>query len=296
MTPPRVLVLGDVMHDIIVRPAGPLRHGTDQRATIRVASGGSGANLAAWLARFGGSVRFIGCVGRDDHAAETSHLQRLGIEPRLAAHPDLPTGTLVAIVDQNGERSFLTDRGANDGLDPAWLVDDLLEGIAHVHVSGYAFVGEPTRTAALHLLARARQAGLPVSVDPGSAGFIADLGPARFLQWASAATLCVVNEAEAEALTGRADREEGIAVLGARFEVVLLKCGAAGASALQRGGSRLDQPAPTVSVVDTIGAGDAFLAGFLAARLAGAALDASLARAVQAGTDATAMAGGRPLS
>lgn len=292
--PPAVLILGDVMRDIVVRLGGPLRAGTDQHARIAMLPGGAAANLAVCLAGQGQPVRLLACVGAADVEAERRRLDGHGVMAHLVPHPDLPTGSLVALVDAEGDRSFLTDRGANDGLLPTLLPADALDGAGHLHVSGYAFVGAGTRASALHLIGQARARGLPVSVDPGSSGFIADLGADAVLSWSAGATLLVVNEAEAAALTGVDDPERQLAALTGRFERVILKQGAQGAILAEQGGARYRAPAPAVAVVDTIGAGDAFLAGFLAATLAGAAAPEALAAAVRLGSQSTTRAGGQP--
>ena len=155
------VVVGDVMTDVIVKPEGPLARGTDRRARIATLPGGSGANQAAWLGHFGVPVRFAARVGAGDVAASAASLRAFGVEPRLAADNHLPTGTLVTLLDPDGERSFLTDRGANDALGPGDLPESLLDGAALLHVSGYALFGEGPRAAVLALMAAARRRGLP---------------------------------------------------------------------------------------------------------------------------------------
>ena len=116
MPRPRILVIGDVMTDIIVRPEGPLARGSDRRASIAFLPGGSAANQAAWLASFGVGVDFVGRVGAADVQSETARLKAVGVTPWLAGDAERPTGRLIALIDASGERSFLTDRGANDAL------------------------------------------------------------------------------------------------------------------------------------------------------------------------------------
>ena len=70
----RILLVGDVMTDIVVRPEGPLARGSDRRATIRIGPGGSAANQAAGLAAFGVAVDFVARVGAADVAAESARL------------------------------------------------------------------------------------------------------------------------------------------------------------------------------------------------------------------------------
>ena len=113
---PRVLVVGDVMTDISVEMSGPIAWGSDRRARIFTRSGGSAANQAVWLARLGLDVDFVARVGARDVLAESERLKAYGVTPHLAADETLETGRLIALVDVLGERSFLTDRGANDAL------------------------------------------------------------------------------------------------------------------------------------------------------------------------------------
>src|SRR5436190_11480497 len=109
---PTVLVIGDVMTDIIVRPEGPVAVGADMRAAIRMLPGGAGANQACWLAFEAASVRFAARVGDADHARQKALLACYDVDARLSADAALPTGTLVTLLSPDGERSFLTDRAA----------------------------------------------------------------------------------------------------------------------------------------------------------------------------------------
>jgi sugar/nucleoside kinase (ribokinase family) len=82
--PPRLLVIGDVMTDVIVRPEGPLANGSDRRARIAFRPGGSAANQAAWLASFGAKVDFVARVGLADVESETARLKAIGVAAHLA--------------------------------------------------------------------------------------------------------------------------------------------------------------------------------------------------------------------
>lgn len=292
MTPGGVLVVGDVMRDVVVRPRGPMRRGTDQRASVDVVPGGAGANQATWLARFGVPVRLAACVGRDDLDAQARYLRGCGVDPVLTAHATLPTGSLVALVDVDGERSFLTDRGANDGLCRADLPAAVMDGVGHLHLSGYALVGERTRVTALDLIEDARRAGSTTSIDPGSAGFLADLGRERVRTWIGRASLCILNADEAAMLTGTAEVDGQLNDLTTWCDLVVLKQGAEAAVAAQRDGARWWARPPRVAVVDTVGAGDAFLAAFLARWLAGEPPGPCLDSAVRAGAESVTRVGG----
>ncbi len=289
-----VLVVGDVMTDVIVVPEGPLVRGSDRRATVRSRPGGSGANQAVWLGAMGAAVSFAARVGHADKLMYENYFRGLGVVPALAADREQPSGVLVTIVDPDGERSFLTDRGANLNLSPADLPDSLLDDVSMVMVSGYSFFSPGPRDAVRRLLNEARARGTIVGVDPASVGFLLEVGPDQFLQWTAGASLLFTNQSEAEALTGLSGTEEQVRALGAHFETVLLKRGSLGAVLGGRDGIRLEQSAPTVTVLDTTGAGDAFAAGFIAARLLGADEPTALSKAVTAGAQAVQSIGGQP--
>jgi sugar/nucleoside kinase (ribokinase family) len=289
--PSGILVIGDVMIDLLVRPEGPLAVGTDRRASIVARPGGSAANQAAWLAHFGIAVSFVGRVGAADHAAQTAAFRACGVEPHLAADTERESGRLIAIIDPSGERSFLTDRGANDGLGEEDIPDALIAGADLIHLSGYSFVAASPRSAVRRVVARAGD--IPVSVDPASAEFLREMGPANFLAWTRGAQICFPNSDEAAMLTGTEDHAEQLAVLAQHYPLVVVKRGAEGCEAAA-GAERWRAAAPTVTAIDTTGAGDAFVAGFLAARLAGAGIEECLTRAARAGAEATLFIGGRP--
>jgi ribokinase len=276
-----IVVVGDVMVDVVVRLSGPIAAGSDTPAEIVQRGGGAAANVAAWLARSGAAAILVGRVGDDARGrAVVTALRDEGVDVRVAVDPQRPTGTCVVLVAPDGERSMLPDRGANAALAPTPLTADA----AHVHVAGYALLDPGARPAALAALAAAREAGIPTSVDPASA---APLAAARgaFLGWIDGVDLLLPNADEATVLTGAADPVEAARVLSESAREVVVTLG--GAGALWTDGTALVRvPAVPTDVVDTTGAGDAFTAGVLAARVAGAgprnALEAGAALAAQA--------------
>ena len=142
---PRVLVIGDVMQDVIVRPSGPLVVGSDRAAHIEIHPGGSAASQAVWMARCGLAVDFVARVGRADVAALTRDFADVGVWAHLAADDRAQTGRLIALLDPDGQRSFLTDRGANENLCAADVDWRTLPTPDFVQLSGYSVVTEATR-------------------------------------------------------------------------------------------------------------------------------------------------------
>ncbi len=278
-----ILVVGDVMTDILVRPSGPLRLGTDCPAEISPAAGGSGANVACWLGRLGVPVRFAGRVSAGDHAAQTAAFARHGVEAWLGRDEGRATGMIVALIGADGERSFYTDRGANLALCRADLPDALLDGVRLLHVSGYALFAPGPREAVRALIDAARRRGIALSIDAGSSAFLQDVSPEAFRFWTRGADICLANAEEAPVL----------AATDADYGCRVVTRGAAGASAWQ-GPEHASAPAAKAAVRDTAGAGDAFTAGFLAAWVAGSGLPACLKAATCCGGIAVGLAGARP--
>jgi sugar/nucleoside kinase (ribokinase family) len=286
-----ILVIGNVMTDVIVRPEGLLARGSDRRASITVQPGGSAANQAAWLASFGVKADFVARVGAADVERETTRFKAIGVTPHLVGDANHETGRLIALIDADGERSFLTDRGANEALEARDIPDALIEGAALVHLSGYSFFAPSPRAAVLDVMRRAEDK--PISVDPASAEFLREVGADKFLAWTRGVAILFPNEEEATILAGSDDREIQCARLAARYPLVVVKRGAAGCEAAA-GEERWRCNAPKIEAIDTTGAGDAFVAAFLAARLSGADIQSALGRAAAAGSAASAIIGGRP--
>jgi sugar/nucleoside kinase (ribokinase family) len=290
----RVIVIGDVMTDVIVIPEGPLVRGSDRRAQITQRPGGSGATQAVWLGSMGTPVSFVARVGAKDKPHLEAYLRGFHVDPVLIADPVWPSGVLVIIVDADGERSFLTDRGANLLLShsdmPVWL----LEETRYVLVSGYSLFAEKPRHAAQWMAAEAQARGIPVAVDAASVGFVEEVGAQKFLEWTKGFSTLFANEDEAVALAGTTAVEAQMRLLGPNYGRVIVKLGAGGAAVGDARGVSLRLSAPTVNVVDTTGAGDAFAAAFVSAELRGADVETCLRRGIEAGSSAVTKIGGQP--
>jgi sugar/nucleoside kinase (ribokinase family) len=295
---PRVLVCGDVINDVLAEIAGPLTHGDDNPAAIRTRPGGSAANQAAWMASLGLDVVFAGRAGAADVDFHRRELARAGVEPRLAADESLATGSIVVLVTIDGERTMITDRGANLRLSPDDVPASLLDGAALLHLTGYSFFAPVPRAVALRLITQARRRGVPFTVDPSSAAFLARLAPGEFLRWTEGASVCFPNRDEAAVLTGTAGRPADpsamAAALARHYDVVALKLGPEGAVLASADAPPTRIPALAATVRDTTGAGDAFCAGFIAAWLSGSGATAAARMGAESAALAVSVLGGRP--
>ncbi|MFC9797566.1 carbohydrate kinase family protein [Streptomyces sp. NPDC127584] len=290
-----LLVVGDVVTDVVARHRTPLAPATDTAAEIRTLPGGAGANAACWAARSGcRDVRVLGRVGTDAADWHERALRRAAVRPLLVRDAEAATATVIALVDSSAERTFLTDSGAALRLSPGDWSAGLLDGVARLHLSGYLFFAAPSRETARLALRDARAAGVPVSVDPASAGFLAELGADRFLGATTGAETLLPNADEARALTGHAEPEVAAAGLSRRYPLVVVTLGAAGALVAEGGAVTARVAAPAARPVDSTGAGDAFTGAFLAARLAGADPVKAAEAGCSAGAEAVTTVGGRP--
>ncbi len=243
-----VCTLGDLTLDVVVRLAGPIAAGGDADAEIRVGPGGQAANVAAWAASLGARARFIGRTGADDAGGLVrAKLAAYGVE--LVGPIEGRNGTICSLVSTGGERSMAADRATArelraDEIEPAWLVD-----CDHLHVSGYALMLEPVRSAALRAAELARAAGARISVDLASWSAIRDSGVAAFGE--------AVRALEPEVVLANEDEER---VVGRIVDAVwILKRGARGCSF---DGDERDA-LPVERIVDSTGAGDALAAGWI---------------------------------
>ncbi len=289
--------MGDVITDVVARHRGPLAAGTDTAATIRTVPGGAGANVACWAAHRGGAeVRLLGRVGADSAAWHERELVACGVRPRLVVDPEAATGTVICLVDAENaaERTFLTDSGASLRLAPEDWSDALLDGVARLHLSGYLLFSEQSRALVAVALAAARTRGVPVSLDPASAGFLVELGVDRFVTLVEGVDVLLPSRDEACLLTGLPEAADAAAKLSRHVPLVVAKQGAEGALVARSGTVVAHVPAVPATVRDTTGAGDAFTGAFLAALLMGAGPEAAAAEGCRAGAVAVERVGGRP--
>lgn len=259
-----IVVVGDVIDDIIVRPEHAIRQDTDTPALIERHPGGSSANTAAWLGHIGADVHFFGQVGAADNDRHTQELERFGVKTHLVSDTERPTGTIVIIVEGE-DRTMLTDRGANVVFDLDSVPQELIAVANYLHFTGHTIIDEPKRESVITLINRARAHGVTVSIDPATAGFISDFGVAEFLRLCAGAHILRPNEDEACLLAGVDDVDEATRVLTTLFPLVVTTCGRDGVIVGVAGSNLARVAVEPIEVVDPTGAGDSFNAGLLAA-------------------------------
>lgn len=271
---PHLVVLGDLLVDVVATSAQPMVRGSDVAGTVRFRAGGSAANTARAFAGSGGRATLVAAVGSDAWGRRlAASLRADGVTVRCITAPDHPTARLVAIVEPGGERSFLTERGAADQLQPADLDEAWLAGANALHLPGYSIYSEPLASAGRRAAELARAAGALVSVDLSSAEPLRAMGRRR--AWEAVAALqpaiLLGNAAESAVLRGGVP----VARLLELAPIVVIKEGPSGCAILARPPDgrpeplQLSVPTRPIKTSDTTGAGDAFDAGFLFTMLAG---------------------------
>ena len=226
----RIVVVGDLMTDTVARAALPLAKGSDTPAAVATCGGGSGANIAAWLAVDGAEVAFVGRRGADIAGRNRDmELMGYGVDARLVMDPERPTGNCVVMITHKGDNTMLSDPGANAALSPDDLPRDLFAPGNHLHMSGYTLLNEGSQPAAVTAMNYARQADMTISVDGASVAPLERVGAEPYLELTNGATLLFVNEMQAAVLTGRDDPAQAARVLTAWYPQVVVKLGAEGA-------------------------------------------------------------------
>jgi len=288
----RVVVVGDVMLDVVVKPIAEIAPTSDTSSRIRLHRGGAAANVAEALARSGHHVTYVGACGTDLAAQlfeET--LRDAGVEVILERF-DTSSGVVVAVVSSDGQRAMMTDRGANSSLGLEHVRRVLELPFDHLHVSGYTLLDSSTTDVGQGALARAHELGRSTSIDVCSAAPLIEMTPRTFLAAAAGASLLFANEEEALALSESADVAAAMSTLAAKFKEVVITRGEHGARA-HRDGVDYEVSSPSDFVVDSTGAGDAATGAYLGARLDGAGLQEALTLAMAASAQVVGGLGSR---
>ena len=248
----RLLVLGEALVDIVADPSG------DRVEHV----GGSPANVAVGLARLDHAVDFACCLGRDARGERiAAHLTRHGVTVLPESFGPEPTSTALATLDQRGAATYEFD------LHWALPTVEVPRATGHVHTGSIGAVLSPGEASVREAMRVVRETGT-VSYDPNiRPGIMGDLEPvrAKVEQLVSASDVVKASEDDLELLYPGRSLEEVLirwVDLGAQFLAVTL--GAQGVAYRVRSDPTVaTEPTRAADVVDTVGAGDSFMAGLL---------------------------------
>jgi len=273
---PSVLTVGDINADIMATLSHyPEKGGEGLSEKAELHAGGSAANTAMMLARFGVDVSLLGRVGADPLGEYVfRELEKAGVDLTLVqSDPTAMTGTMFVAVMPDGERTMFGHRGANVNLTSVSLETVAWPDLRWLHVSGYALLKDPQRTTTLRVLEHAAGRKTTVSLDVGvHAARQASDEVRRLLPRTS---VLFQNLEEARALSSRVELRGALKTLLEKgVETVAVKLGKEGC-AVAGGSETFRVPAFSVDAVDSTGAGDSFDAGFILGRQWGLGLRSS---------------------
>ena len=280
-----VITLGETMGMFESVELGRLSQARDFRLRI----GGAESNVAIGLARLGARVRWVGRVGADELGGRVSReLRAEGVEVRAIVDDVAQTGLMIKSRPISGVTAVTYYRGGSAGsrLSPDDVDADEIASARILHLSGITpALSSDAARAVEFAIECARSAGVPVSFDVNHRSSLwrdRDASPI-YRRLVEGADILFAGEDEArlivdaEDVSGLADQ---LAALGP--SQVVIKRGALGCHA-RIDGVHSDVAAVPIVAVDTVGAGDAFVAGYLAEWCESAPASVRLATAVQAG-------------
>lgn len=256
---------------------------------LELTLGSSSAITAHNLAALGSKVGFITRVGPDQLGAiALDRLRAVGVDVgRITRSTESNTGLTVQLPHQ-GPRHTLTYPGCMTEMSLAHLDLDYLKSARHFHLSSY-FLHRALVPDVPKLLKELKQAGLTISIDTND-------DPAN--QWDDGIDkifpyldILMPNEREACKLAGTPDFRDAIKTLLQHVSLLIVKRGEEGATAYTRN-EEVSVKAVPVDVIDPVGAGDSFNAGFLHKWIQGKSLAESLAYGNLAAACSTTKAGG----
>jgi 2-dehydro-3-deoxygluconokinase len=288
-----VLTFGETMALLTPLQVGLLRHAD----TLDVGIAGAESNVAIGLARLGASVRWIGRVGDDEFGRLiTMTLRGQGVDVHAVVDNEAPTALMLK--EQRMSRAtrvvYYRSGSAGSRLTPADVDEASIAAARVLHVSGItAALSESARSAVLAAVRAARAAGVLVSLDVNhrSALWDADVAAPVYRELVAASDIVFATEPEAAMVVDGSDAlglARALADLGP--SAVIVKRGSLGAVAVIDGRD-YEVPPISVSAIDSVGAGDAFAAGYLAGLCAGEPVEARLSLAAHTGAFAVTVRG-----
>ena len=234
----------------------------EEKISLEVAAGGSGANSMIGISQLGGRSAFSGKIGRDEHGKlYREKLEALGVCDCLA-EGEGATGSSLILVSEDGARTMNTFLGMSQELMNPDIDPDIIQSSKYLYLTGYLWDTESQKKAVLNALDEAKKREIKVALslsDP----FCVTRHKEDFISLLKGyASMVFCNQEEAFTLLDTKITQKAVETLSDLTETVALTIGAYGALISHQGETCYIDPLP-VRVEDTTGAGDAFAAGFL---------------------------------
>ncbi|MHC1783694.1 MAG: carbohydrate kinase family protein [Anaerolineaceae bacterium] len=287
-----VVIVGEVNVDLILKgnidPVFGQVEKIIEQASLTI--GSSAAIFACGAARLGLRTAFIGMAGDDAFGRfMVEALNSHGIDTAgIKIKPELDTGVSV-ILAKGADRAILTYPGSIPELKYSDIDFSIISQASHLHLSSF-FLLDNLRPDIPRLFQQAREMGLSTSLDTNYDP--REEWGGNFGKTIAFTDILMPNSVELAAIAGEENLERAIAKLSEKIPYVVVKLGAKGAIAKKNAENAIRQDAISIDVVDTVGAGDSFDAGFLYGFLKGMNISQSLKMAVACGSLSTRGSGG----
>ena len=258
-----VLVVGELNIDIILNDIESFPEiGKEKLAgNMHTTLGSSSAIFASNLSSLGARVSFLGKIGKDQGGdLVISSLQEKGVDTSMIIRSEEYNTGATIVLNFSEDRAMVTYPGAMDHLTISDINTDLLKSARHLHFSSF-FIQPGIRSDIGKLFSMAKSLGLTTSLD-------AQWDPSEKWNFDYASILPYVdiflpNEVELKNITGMDDMEDAIHAIAHLCNILVVKSGNNGSTMYYKGKTTHAKPYLNISVVDAIGAGDSFNAGFI---------------------------------
>jgi len=284
----KIIFVGDVMQDILISHKDEIAFGSDTQANIKIQGGGSATNAAVWASTQNLEVGLVARIG-DDQTGKIilEELNRPNLNLNLVKTNGVSSGSCAILIDATGERTMFPDPGANIFLTSNDVPKEWFEQAEIIHISAYSLLRKNTKNAIGEIIKIAKENGLKTSVDVASSQPLIDNDGFNALKDLAPWDYLFANKDEAEVLGD-------ITKIKSLCKNLILKQGSKESLWIKDDFEIKDIP-EKVEVVDLIGAGDAFAAGFLVSVINKETPQNTLKNANQLGAKAVGISGARPL-
>ena len=257
-------MIGEAFIDVIV-PAWSIKRGETYHREIRIFVGGL-ANVAIEISKMGEEAKFVGKVGDDPFGMFLRQtLKQYGVKDLIFIDKILQTGLCISLVYEDGERTMVADRGANDNLSIEEIESciDEIKSSKIAYFSGYSLQRGETRESVLKCIKDCHEHGVEIYFNPGAPNLIKKDFREIIRNFVD---VLILNEDEAKKLTRR--RDTSFESLNELVDLAVVTKGKYGCTLIRRG-EVVNVRTKEIKVQNTTGAGDAFSAGFIVGKLKG---------------------------
>ena len=259
-----VTVIGDAFVDVIVPIAG-VKIGETHHRKIAVLGGGT-ANVAVQIAKLGEQVKFMGKVGDDLFGEYFRQNVKINKVKDLTFIDDKnPTGLCVSLSYENGERTMVANRGANDFLKKEKIrscIDEITDSKI-IYFSGYSLLSRKSAESILYAIEECRKQNCKIYFNPGAPNLIKEDFKEVISNFID---VLILNMEEAKNMTKRDKIEEIAKSVNNMVDTAVITMGEDGCI-VSKGDGYMHVKTENFDFLDTTGAGDAFAAGFIVGKL-----------------------------